>query len=100
MVLGWIVVYGPGEGASIAEKTRLERALHGWTDRSRGYRYERPGLLTGKPHLRLAKGAVAVPLDLGKAVEGAVRANGGWAWARKVELTAAEAKTLYPVASV
>ncbi|HVL87270.1 MAG TPA: hypothetical protein VM681_04565 [Candidatus Thermoplasmatota archaeon] len=99
MALGWVLVYGHEAEATAAARRRFERKLFGYVDRShRGkYAYERPGFLTGKPHRRLRRGALLLPLDLGEKVAAFVREHEGWVWSRKVELSPTEAKQLYPL---
>jgi hypothetical protein len=84
----WILVYEHPSGTSVARMNRLRNRLFGYTDRSnRGrYEYQRPGLLTGRPFLRLKRGVVALPLDLGEAARLLVVEEEAWAWLRKVEL--------------
>jgi len=99
VVLGSVVVYGHPEERTAAQRRAFERALFGHTDRSKNgrYAYERAGYLTGKPHVVVRRAVLLVPLDEGDALAAFVRARGAWAWVRRVELSAAEARRLYPL---
>lgn len=88
MPRAWILVYEHPPGTGTARMNRLHHLLFGYRDRSNHgrYEYERKGLLSGKPFLRLRRGVVAIPLEVGEAARLLVEAEKARVWLRRVEL--------------
>ena len=89
MMLATIICYDlVSAGLSGRAKSRLDRELHGWTDRSNNgrYTYERDGLFQRVPHLRPVRSVLVVASGHAGEVIGLLERYGVQVFAREVVL--------------
>ncbi|MDP7080291.1 MAG: hypothetical protein QF415_10395 [Candidatus Undinarchaeales archaeon] len=88
-MLATIICYDlASAGLSDRARTRLDRELYGWTDRSNNgrYTYERDGLLHRVSHLRPVRSVLVVASDRAGTVIGLLERYGAQVFAREVVL--------------
>lgn len=83
-------------GLSSRAKTKLDRELHGWTDRSNNgrYTYERDGLLQRMPHLRPVRSVLVVASGHAGEVIGLLERHGARVFAKEVVLSPEDVERL------
>ena len=97
MMLATIICYDlVSAGLSGRAKSRLDRELHGWTDRSNNgrYTYERDGLFQRVPHLRPVRSVLVVASGHAGEVIGLLERHGALVFAREIVATSEDVERL------
>lgn len=94
--LGNLVGFTINAGTSPADRRRFFRALYGWRDKSQfgKYEYEREGLLSNIPYVRLTRGVFVVAQENKLKVKRFLKGK-ATVITREVVLTAKDKKILF-----